>query len=65
MPDLDHSTGVRSVQLAIDVLEAVAFAPEEMGVTQIAERLSVTKGSVFRHLKTLVDRGYLSQNAAT
>ena len=65
MADLDHSTGVRSVQLAIDVLEAVAFSPEEMGVTQIAERLSVTKGSVHRHLQTLVERGYLSQNAGT
>jgi IclR family KDG regulon transcriptional repressor len=56
---------VRSVQLAIDVLETVSFADEEMGVTQIAERLSVTKGSVHRHLHTLVDRGYLAQNPAT
>jgi IclR family KDG regulon transcriptional repressor len=62
----DESTaGVRSVQLAIDVLEAVAFAEEGMGVTQIAERLGVTKGSVHRHLHTLVDRGYLAQNPAT
>jgi DNA-binding IclR family transcriptional regulator len=65
MADLDQATGVRSVQLAIDVLEAVAFSPEEIGVTQIAERLSVAKGSVFRHLQTLVERGYLSQNVAT
>jgi DNA-binding IclR family transcriptional regulator len=36
-----------------------------MGVTQIAGRLSVTKGSVHRHLHTLVERGYLSQNPAT
>jgi DNA-binding IclR family transcriptional regulator len=56
---------VRSVQLAIDVLETVSFADEEMGVTQIAERLNVTKGSVHRHLHTLVERGYLTQNPAT
>jgi DNA-binding IclR family transcriptional regulator len=62
----DNSAGtVRSVQLAIDVLETVSFADEEMGVTQIAQRLGVTKGSVFRHLHTLVERGYLAQNAAT
>ncbi len=62
----DESTaGVRSVHLAIDVLEAVAFAEEEIGVTRIAERLGVTKGSVHRHLYTLVDRGYLAQNPAT
>lgn len=58
-------SGVRSVQLAIDVLEAVAFSAEEMGVTQIAERVRATKGSVHRHLQTLVERGYLAQNAAT
>ena len=40
----NDSAGVRSVQLAIDVLEAVAFSDEELGVTQIADRLHVTKG---------------------
>lgn len=57
--------GVRSVQVALDVLEAVAFAHEELGVTQIADRLGLTKGSVFRHLLTLVERGYLRQNPTT
>lgn len=58
-------SGVRSVRIALDVLEAVAFSGEEMGVTQIAERLKLTKGSVHRHLLTLVERGYLTQNQAT
>ena len=57
--------GVRSVQIALDVLEVVAFSGEELGVTQIADRLGLTKGSVHRHLLTLVDRGYLMQNPAT
>lgn len=57
--------GVRSVQVALDVLETVAFSDEELGVTQIAERLGLTKGSVHRHLLTLVERGYLVQNPAT
>lgn len=61
----DLPGGVRSVQLAIDVLETVAFSAEELGVTQIAERLDATKGSVHRHLQTLVDRGYLTQNSTT
>ena len=60
-----RSGGVHSVQLAIDVLEAVAFSDDELGVTQIAERLHMTKGSVHRHLQTLVERGYLAQNATT
>ncbi|MCU1720306.1 IclR family transcriptional regulator [Pseudomonas sp. 5P_5.1_Bac1] len=54
--------GVRSVQLALDVLERVAGADGEIGVSELAVQLGTTKGSVFRHLKTLVDRDYLSQN---
>jgi IclR family KDG regulon transcriptional repressor len=57
--------GVRSVQLALDVLETVAFSSEELGVTQLAQRLKLTKGSVHRHLLTLVERGYLVQNPTT
>jgi len=57
--------GVRSVRLTLDVIETLAHAPREMGVTEIAERLGVSKPSVFRHLTTLVDGGYLQQNAAT
>ena len=65
MPINSTAGTVRSVQLAIDVLETVSFADEEMGVTQIAARLNVTKGSAYRHLHTLVERGYLAQNPAT
>ncbi|MEX3776379.1 IclR family transcriptional regulator [Pseudomonas sp. MYb118] len=57
--------GVRSVQLAFDVLERVAAADGEMGVSELANQLNTTKGSVFRHLKTLVERGYLTQNPQT
>jgi len=60
-----EENGVRSVRIALDVLEAVAFSGEELGVTQIAERLRLTKGSVHRHLLTLVERGYLTQNQTT
>ena len=65
MPRTGIEGGVRSVDVALDVLEAVAFSNEELGVTQIADRLGLTKGSVHRHLMTLVDRGYLNQNSST
>lgn len=58
-------SGVRSVRLALDVLETIAFSGEELGVTQLALRVHATKGSVHRHLLTLVERGYLKQNIAT
>ena len=65
MADDRSDAGVRSVGLALGVLEAIAFSGEELGVTQLAERLNVTKGSVHRHLITLVERGYLVQNSLT
>ncbi len=58
-------TGVKAVHLAFDVLEAVAAEPGDVGVSELALRLGTTKGTVFRHLQTLVDRGYLAQNPAT
>lgn len=36
-------------------------AGEEVGGIELAVKLGTTKSSVFRHLKTLVERGYLSQ----
>ncbi|MGE3363186.1 MAG: IclR family transcriptional regulator [Rhizobiaceae bacterium] len=61
----DQRLGVKSVHLAFEVLEAVAFEPGEIGVSELANKLQTTKGTVFRHLQTLVERGYLIQNAAT
>ena len=54
--------GVKSVQMAFDVLEAVAAAPDEIGVSELAVLLGTTKGTVFRHLQTLAERGYVDQN---
>lgn len=62
---IEGEAGVRSVQLALQVLEAVAFAGEPLGVTQIAERVGATKSSVHRHLLTFVENGYLVQDSAT
>lgn len=56
---------VRAAETTLRVLETVAFAEEELGVTQIADRLGLTKGAVFRHLHGLVERGYLTQNPTT
>ncbi len=58
-------SGVRSLELALGVLETIAVSEQELGVTQLAERLKVTKGSVHRHLQTFVEYGYLVQNPVT
>jgi IclR family KDG regulon transcriptional repressor len=56
---------IQSVANALDVLETLAGGPEEMGVTEVAERLRLHKNNVFRLLATLETRGYVEQNAAT
>ncbi|MGB6447591.1 MAG: IclR family transcriptional regulator [Xanthobacteraceae bacterium] len=57
--------GVRAVEVALNVLEAVAFAESEIGVSEVAARLRMAKGAVHRHLRTLTDRGYLVQSPTT
>lgn len=64
-PDEKRESGVKSLHLALDVLEAVATEIGEIGVSELASKLGTTKGTVFRHLQTLVERGYLAQNAST
>lgn len=56
---------VKSVGLTLDVLEAVAFAGSDVGVTELARQLGVTKATAFRHLKTLLERGYIAKTAGT
>ncbi|WP_426958486.1 IclR family transcriptional regulator [Muricoccus radiodurans] len=66
MPEEDRAdTGVRSVQVALGIIEMLAASEAEMGVTEIASRMGLTKGAVFRHLATLVERGYIVQDPAS
>lgn len=60
-----RDTGVKSVLLAIDILEALAESRDDIGVSELALQLGTTKGTVFRHLQTLSERGYVRQNAST
>jgi len=61
----DMGNGVKSVDLALDILEIVYKSKIEMGVSEIAKMVGVTKTTVFRHLQTMTRRGYLSQNTQT
>lgn len=55
-------SGIQAVQLTLDILEELANAQQELGVSELAQRLSSSKGTIYRHLQTLVNRSYLSQN---
>ena len=54
-----------SVHTAFDVLEFVANALNDVGVSELAEQMGLAKSAVHRHLQTLVGRGYLWQNPET
>lgn len=65
MAEEQGERGIKSLNVTLDVLETIAAAPMELGVTEIAQALELTKPTVFRHLQTLVDRNYLVRNART
>lgn len=65
MDDDRRDSGIKSVHLALDVLEAVATQQGDAGVSELAQLLGTTKGTIFRHLQTLTERGYLTQNGVT
>jgi DNA-binding IclR family transcriptional regulator len=53
---------VPAVEGALTVLETLAGAPQ-LGVSELAKRLGLSKGSVYRLLATLVRRGYVEKDA--
>jgi len=55
-------TGVQAADTVLAVLETVAYAEEPIGVTQVAGAVGIAKSAAFRHLRTLLDRGYLVQD---
>ncbi|MCB1334304.1 MAG: IclR family transcriptional regulator [Roseivivax sp.] len=56
---------IQSVALALRVLEALAKADGDIGVTELAAALGTTKSRIHRHLRTLVTLGYISQSEET
>jgi IclR family transcriptional regulator, KDG regulon repressor len=53
------------VDRTIDLLEALADAPEPPSVTEIAQAIGATKSATFRILATLEGRGYVSRDSET
>ena len=56
---------VKASDLTLRILETVAFSPEPLGVTAIALRVGIAKSGAFKHVHTLMDRGYLLQDPDT
>ncbi len=56
---------VQSVERALDILEAFTYAEDELGVTELANKLDLHKNNVFRLLATLETRSYIEQDQKT
>jgi IclR family acetate operon transcriptional repressor len=61
-PSRDGPYGVRAVQRALDVLDALAESPEGRTLAQLAEAARLPKSSLFRYLATLEARGYVERD---
>jgi IclR family KDG regulon transcriptional repressor len=57
--------GVQAVVLALRILEYLAEQGKAVGVTALAQALGTTKSRIYRHLRTLVQQGYIQQAADT
>jgi DNA-binding IclR family transcriptional regulator len=61
----DNGSGLASVDLILDLMELLAAAPRPRGVSDIARDLSISKARAHRHLRALVQRGYVRQDPET
>lgn len=61
----DKSDTIQSVALALQVLETLANAHGDIGVTELASTLGTTKSRIHRHLRSLMTLGYISQSEQT
>lgn len=57
--------GIQAVHLALSVLEYLAQSRGAAGVTELAQRFETTKSRIYRHLKTLIEGGYVVQDEET
>ena len=56
--------GVQAVIFALHILECLAKESEAVGVTELATAFGTTKSRIFRHLRTLLQQGYIVQDDA-
>jgi IclR family acetate operon transcriptional repressor len=56
---------LRSVERTLDILEALARAPEGLSLSAIAEGVSMPRSSMFRYLSVLENRRYVTRDSAS
>jgi DNA-binding IclR family transcriptional regulator len=56
---------IQAVALTIDLIETLSRSETPLRVTQLAHALNVQKPRIYRHLRTLVELGYVQQDPET
>lgn len=56
---------VKSVEKALQLLEAVSEYPQGVAITELAERMRMVKSTVHRLLQTMMRRGFIEQDSTT
>lgn len=61
MPNSRNDT-LKSVERALQILEAFTLEQSELSAAEIAQRTSLPKGSIYRFLKILLNKGFLTRD---
>lgn len=59
---MKNADGTASLEKAIDVLEAIGSAPEGLSQTQLSERVTLPRTTMYRIIATLVARGMVRRD---
>jgi DNA-binding IclR family transcriptional regulator len=62
---VERENMVKSVSRALDIITLISLKKTGLGVTEIANQIDINKSSVYRILSTLVQYGYIEQDAET
>ena len=60
-----QKSSVQTLMLGLRVLEALAATGKERGITELANQLNTTKWRIFRHVHSLCEEGYVTQDAVS
>ncbi len=62
MAEQRNESSVQSISRAFDILEALSLERKGLRLTELSEQLELHKSTVYRILKSLIDRGYVEKS---
>lgn len=63
--EIGSADNIQAVSLALQIIERLAYGGEPRRITELALELGTTKTRIFRHLRTLLNLGYILQDPET